>query len=217
MHGSPVRKLRPHRAEAVPTYQDNLAFMRPAHAEPVETQRPHTGAVMACKDNLAFMRPLQAESMQLIVTSPPYNIGKAYEKRDSLGDYVSQQARVISECVRLLNRRGSLCWQVGNHVQDGEIFPLDMILYPIFASSDSIYATGSFGTSSMAFIARSACPVAMKRFSGSLRPTIISSISIPSAFLPNIPARNILRDRRLDNYRATHLEKIRGTFGFFQT
>ena len=132
MHGSPVRKLRPHRAEAVPTYQDNLAFMRPAHAEPVETQRPHTGAVMACKDNLAFMRPLQAESMQLIVTSPPYNIGKAYEKRDSLGDYVSQQARVISECVRLLNRRGSLCWQVGNHVQDGEIFPLDMILYPIF-------------------------------------------------------------------------------------
>lgn len=70
--------------------------------------------------------------MQLIVTSPPYNIGKSYERKRSLDSYVSQQAQVISECVRLLHPSGSLCWQVGNHVQDGEIFPLDMVLYPIF-------------------------------------------------------------------------------------
>ena len=70
--------------------------------------------------------------MQLIVTSPPYNIGKSYEKRSPLETYVKQQAQVISECVRLLDERGSLCWQVGNHVQDGEIFPLDMVLYPVF-------------------------------------------------------------------------------------
>jgi adenine-specific DNA-methyltransferase len=87
---------------------------------------------MACQDNLAFMRPLPKASMQLIVTSPPYNIGKSYEKRSRLDAYVQQQAQVISECVRLLHPRGSLCWQVGNHVQDGEIFPLDTVLYPIF-------------------------------------------------------------------------------------
>lgn len=89
-------------------------------------------AVMACQDNLDFMRPLADESMQLIVTSPPYNIGKAYEKRSSLDAYAEKQAQVISECVRLLHPRGSLCWQVGNHVQSGEIFPLDIVLYPIF-------------------------------------------------------------------------------------
>ena len=33
-------------------------------------------AYMARMDNLAFMRPLRDESMKLIVTSPPYNIGK---------------------------------------------------------------------------------------------------------------------------------------------
>lgn len=70
--------------------------------------------------------------MQLIVTSPPYNIGKPYERRKLLQHYVEQQARVIAECVRLLSERGSLCWQVGNHVESGEIFPLDMVLYPIF-------------------------------------------------------------------------------------
>ena len=87
---------------------------------------------MAAEDNLAFMRPLANESMDLIVTSPPYNIGKVYEERSRLDSYVEQQAQVISECVRLLSTRGSLCWQVGNHVQDSEIFPLDAVLYPIF-------------------------------------------------------------------------------------
>lgn len=89
-------------------------------------------AVMACQDNLDFMRPLKKQSMELIVTSPPYNIGKAYESRSSLESYVQTQAQVISECVRLLDENGSLCWQVGNHVQKGEIFPLDTVLYPIF-------------------------------------------------------------------------------------
>ena len=87
---------------------------------------------MERKDNLAFMRPLPDESMQLIVTSPPYNIGKIYEKRSPLDAYIQSQAQVISECVRLLSPRGSLCWQVGNHVQNGEIFPLDTILYQTF-------------------------------------------------------------------------------------
>jgi adenine-specific DNA-methyltransferase len=83
-------------------------------------------------DNLAFMRPMKSGSMKLIVTSPPYNIGKSYEQRTSLKEYVRQQREVISECVRLLHPRGSLCWQVGNHVDDGEITPLDLILYPVF-------------------------------------------------------------------------------------
>jgi adenine-specific DNA-methyltransferase len=91
-----------------------------------------TQVFMACEDNLAFMRPLKSGSMHLIVTSPPYNLGKVYERRRPLESYVSQQAQVISECVRLLSPHGSLCWQVGNHVQSGEIFPLDIVLYPIF-------------------------------------------------------------------------------------
>jgi adenine-specific DNA-methyltransferase len=87
---------------------------------------------MECQDNLAFMRPLRSGSMHLIVTSPPYNLGKRYEKKSPLNAYVQSQVKVIAECVRLLHQRGSLCWQVGNHVDNGEIFPLDTVLYPIF-------------------------------------------------------------------------------------
>lgn len=87
---------------------------------------------IACEDNLSFMRRLKDKSIKLIVTSPPYNIGKSYEKRDSLDNYIASQAEVIAECVRLLHPKGSICWQVGNHVQDGEVFPLDIVLYQLF-------------------------------------------------------------------------------------
>lgn len=87
---------------------------------------------MARCDNKQFLGKIQDESVQLVVTSPPYNIGKSYEKTTPLDHYVAAQAQVIAECVRVLSPRGSLCWQVGNHVQEGEIFPLDLVLYPVF-------------------------------------------------------------------------------------
>lgn len=87
---------------------------------------------IACADNLNFMRKLKDNSIKLIVTSPPYNIGKSYERRDSLENYIFTQRQVIAECIRLLHPKGSICWQVGNHVQSGEVFPLDIILYQIF-------------------------------------------------------------------------------------
>jgi adenine-specific DNA-methyltransferase len=91
---------------------------------------------MRCEDNLFFMSKLASDSVKLIVTSPPYNIGKEYERRSSLDRYVEAQSAVIRECTRLLHPQGSICWQVGNHVQDGEIFPLDTILYSIFKAHD---------------------------------------------------------------------------------
>lgn len=71
--------------------------------------------------------------MKLIVTLPPYNIGKEYERRTTLQGYVESQVRVIAECVRLLHPQGSICWQVGNHITpDGEVVPLDVVLYGVF-------------------------------------------------------------------------------------
>lgn len=84
-------------------------------------------------DCMELMRTMPAGCADLIVTSPPYNIGKEYESRLDLDEYIAQQSAVIRESVRLLNDRGSICWQVGNHVDKGAIVPLDSILYPVFA------------------------------------------------------------------------------------
>lgn len=89
-------------------------------------------SILACDDNSVFMKGLPDGKMKLIVTSPPYNLGKDYENKTSLDAYLESQAHVIKECVRILHAQGSICWQVGNYVKDGEIVPLDMVLYPLF-------------------------------------------------------------------------------------
>ena len=91
-------------------------------------------AVIYPGDCLRFLKQIPDESMQLIVTSPPYNIGKEYENKLKLNSYIEQQTKVIKECVRVLSRKGSLCWQVGNYVSKGSIMPLDIVLSPVFLS-----------------------------------------------------------------------------------
>ena len=80
-----------------------------------------------------FLDSLPEEPIfDLIVTSPPYNIGKEYEKQKSLDEYVKWQKRIIEKaCIRLKDS-GSICWQVGNYVDNGSITPLDIELAPIF-------------------------------------------------------------------------------------
>ncbi|MBV8488973.1 MAG: site-specific DNA-methyltransferase, partial [Candidatus Eremiobacteraeota bacterium] len=66
-----------------------------------------------CSDNLAFLHKLPDDSIKLVVTSPPYNIAKAYERKKlTLDAYVEGQSHVLQECVRVLHPEGSICWQV---------------------------------------------------------------------------------------------------------
>ena len=77
---------------------------------------------------------LEDESFKLIVTSPPYNIGKEYEKKEftELGDYLSNMEEIIELLVKKVSLDGSICWQVGNFVKNGEIIPLDVACYDFF-------------------------------------------------------------------------------------
>jgi len=83
-------------------------------------------------DTIDFLEKIPDETFQLIITSPPYNIGKEYEKKVELEEYLNQQETIIRECVRTLSTTGSICWQVGNFVENSSIIPLDIVLYPIF-------------------------------------------------------------------------------------
>lgn len=95
---------------------------------------PGADLVLFQGDCLALLAQIPSGSVKLVVTSPPYNLGKPYENRLEMDDYLAQQRQVIEDCVRVLHDRGSICWQVGNYVNNGEIIPLDIVLYPIFAS-----------------------------------------------------------------------------------
>ncbi len=85
-------------------------------------------------DRLQLLATIPDGEASLIVTSPPYNLGKEYEEDQALGEYIETQAATISEAVRICADDGSICWQVGNYVDNGEIVPLDTVLYPVFRS-----------------------------------------------------------------------------------
>ncbi len=88
--------------------------------------------VLYTGDTLALLRTLPSGIAGLVVTSPPYNLGKPYERKVNLDVYLEQQRQVIAEAARVLSDKGSVCWQVGNFVDRNEITPLDIVLYPIF-------------------------------------------------------------------------------------
>ena len=79
-----------------------------------------------------FVKTIPDKSVKLVITSPPYNIGKKYEKKSNLNDYYQKQEQIIDECVRILTDDGSICWQIGNFVEKSEIIPIDILLFPIF-------------------------------------------------------------------------------------
>ena len=83
-------------------------------------------------DILKVSSKLPKNFFKLIVTSPPYNIGKKYEKKQALENYIEWQEKVIFSLMESLHPEGSICWQIGNFVDKGEIFPLDCYFYPIF-------------------------------------------------------------------------------------
>lgn len=85
-----------------------------------------------CRD---LLNRIPDGSADLVVTSPPYNLGKEYEKQVDIETYLADQTQVINECIRIVSDEGSICWQVGNFVSRGAIVPLDTILYPIFAAA----------------------------------------------------------------------------------
>src|SRR5438876_1757237 len=103
--------------------------------EPIEEFMKHNypaSSKIIHGDALEKLLKMDDGKFDLIITSPPYNIGKEYEKRQSIQKYLDWQKPILEQLERVLSERGSICWQVGNYVDKGEIFPLDMYYYPMF-------------------------------------------------------------------------------------
>ena len=65
-------------------------------------------------DSSENMKALPDNSVHLMITSPPYNVGKDYDKDLSLDEYLSMLKRVFSEVKRVLVTGGRVCINVAN-------------------------------------------------------------------------------------------------------
>ncbi len=94
--------------------------------------KPQTSKILTGDVSVKIAR-IEGASCTLVISSPPYNIGKEYEpERRSLDEYHDWQRGVIKAVLPKLTEDGSICWQVGNYVSGGEFLPLDVLFIDIF-------------------------------------------------------------------------------------
>lgn len=84
---------------------------------------------------MKLLQKLPDESVDLVITSPPYCMGKAYENpHDDIETFKTQHVSIFNDLYRVVKKGGSICWQVGYHVSDKCVVPLDCVIYNIFTS-----------------------------------------------------------------------------------
>ena len=83
-------------------------------------------------DTFNLIKSLDDNPVDLLITSPPYNIGKVYEKRVDFQKYLYPYVEFAKIAYTKIAPKGSICWEVGNYVKDGEVYPLDIYFYDIF-------------------------------------------------------------------------------------
>ncbi|PEZ63008.1 DNA-methyltransferase [Bacillus cereus] len=86
------------------------------------------------EDCLEGMKKLDDNSVDLVLTSPPYNIGKEYETKIPIEDYLSWSESYLSEIYRILKNGRSFMFQVGIHIdKETNSIPLSYLVYPIIS------------------------------------------------------------------------------------
>ena len=97
---------------------------------------------LICGDALEVMKRLPDNSVDLVHTSPPYNIAKPYahstSDQSSPLDYVRFLTSAIAELKRVLRPGGSLFWQTGYTQPNGTaagIEPIDFLSHDLFRAA----------------------------------------------------------------------------------
>lgn len=80
---------------------------------------------------MKLLDKLPVESIDLTLTSPPYCMGKEYEKCTHTEDFICNHEIILPKIVALTRPGGSICWQIGSHVKNNVLVPLDYLVYKI--------------------------------------------------------------------------------------
>ena len=83
-------------------------------------------------DSFELINKIKNNSIDLVITSPPYNIGKVYEKKNQLEKYLEPYKQFAKTLFQKISPTWSVCRQVGNYIEKGEVYPLDIYFYNIF-------------------------------------------------------------------------------------
>jgi len=89
-------------------------------------------------DCKTLIRQLPDAIFDITVTSPPYFMGKRYDKSTKLSDFTKMHEFLAPEVFRITKDQGNVCWQTGYFIKGAEVFPLDYETFRIFSDNKFI-------------------------------------------------------------------------------
>lgn len=95
--------------------------------------------ILSLGDCNKLIKRLPDESIDLTITSPPYFMGKEYDKSTKIEDFIDAHKKLLPEILRVTKPGGSICWQIGYHVKDQVVTPLDYLVHGIFSNSSELH------------------------------------------------------------------------------
>jgi adenine-specific DNA-methyltransferase len=114
---------------------------------------------LVCGDLLDVLRGTPSDSVDLTVTSPPYNIGKEYEHNRPLSEYIDWCREWLNEIFRVTKPSGALWLNLGyiEVEEKGRAVPLSYLLWnqsPFFLQQEIVWHYGAGVASRRAFSPR---------------------------------------------------------------
>lgn len=100
--------------------------------------------LLFCGDSLELQRKITEKIFNIIITSPPYNIGKEYEIPMSLEEYINWSANWISDATSLLSPTGAMLLNLGyvSVENRGRAIPLPYLLWdkiPMYLNQEIVW------------------------------------------------------------------------------
>lgn len=97
-----------------------------------------------CVDTIKAQKQIDKQIANLIVTSPPYNIGKEYENKKSIEDYVNWSTEWIKGSSNLLKENGALLLNIGYLTVEnvGRAIPIPYLLWdkiPLYLNQEIVW------------------------------------------------------------------------------
>ncbi len=100
--------------------------------------------ILFCGNSLDMLSKLPNDFVNIIVTSPPYNIGKEYEQNKSISDYINWSVDWINSACDILRYDGSFLLNVGyTALEDvGRAIPISYLLWdkiPLYLNQEIVW------------------------------------------------------------------------------
>lgn len=90
-------------------------------------------------DCVNLLKKIPSNSIDLVITSPPYCMGKEYDKSSEIEYFIKMHKKIFPEIVRVVKEEGNICWQVGYYINNKEVIPLDYLVFDILKECGDVF------------------------------------------------------------------------------